>query len=199
MEVNNCGVIDSRVTTVTVGDVFHKKGAFTGGDPLFGELDALVDSDDIHSIDLAKLVISPRTREEMVGDQSHLDTGDSIASSVVGGVGRRSLGRGTHTVLIVLAYEDAGQVPEFSHVERFEHLTLVAGTVTVKSKSGNVVFAGILLSKGKTGSKRDLGADYPVSTKEGRGEDVHRSALSVGHAVLATEKLSQDTLNGASP
>lgn len=49
-------VSDSRVTAVTVGDVFHKKRALAGGDPLFGELDALVDSDDIHGVDLNELM-----------------------------------------------------------------------------------------------------------------------------------------------
>ena len=44
------------MTTVTVGDIFHKQGAFAGGNPLFRKLDALVDSNDIHSIDLAKLI-----------------------------------------------------------------------------------------------------------------------------------------------
>ena len=115
----------------------------------------------------------------MVGDQSYLDTGDRIASSVVRGVGGRSLGRGTHTVLVVLANEDAGQIPKLSHVECFEDLTLVAGTVTVKGKGSNVVFARILLSEGNTSSKRNLSTDDAVSSEERRGEDVHGSTLSV--------------------
>ena len=136
---------------------------------------------------------------EMVGDQRYLDTGDRIASCVVGGVGRRSLSRGSHAILVVLANEDAGQVPKFSHVEGFEDLALVAGTVTVKSEGCDIALAGILLSEGETSSKRDLGTDDPISSEERRGEDVHRTTFSVRHTVLATKELSQDTLDGPSP
>ena len=53
----NCGE-GSRVATVTVGDEFHKERTLASGDPLFRKLDTLVDSNDIHSIDLAKFVSS---------------------------------------------------------------------------------------------------------------------------------------------
>ena len=131
-------------------------------------------------------------------DRSYLETGDGITARVVGSVGRRSLSGGAHTILVVLANEDTGQVPKFGHVERFENLTLVAGTVTIKREGGNIVFAGILLSESETGSKRNLGTDDTVSSEEGRGKDVHRSTLSVGHAVLATKELGQDTLDSSS-
>jgi hypothetical protein len=134
-----------------------------------------------------------------VGNHSYLDTGDGITASVIGGVGRRSLGRCAHTILIVLANENARQVPELGHVECFEDLSLVAGTVTIEGKGGNIGLAGVLLSESETSPKRNLSTDNPVSSKEGRGEDVHGSTLSVGHAVLATEKFSQDTLDGSSP
>ena len=44
------------MTTVTVGDELHEKWTFAGGDPLFCKLDALVDSNDIHGINLAELI-----------------------------------------------------------------------------------------------------------------------------------------------
>lgn len=56
IEGGDCGVSDSRVATVTVGDIFHEEGAFACGDPLFRELDALVNSDGIHGIDLTKFI-----------------------------------------------------------------------------------------------------------------------------------------------
>lgn len=184
------------MATVTVGDKFHKERALARGNPLFCKLDALVDSDDVHGIDLTRFVSSYTCQN--VGDHSYLDTRDGITASVVGGVGRSSLSRGTHTILVVLADEDARQVPKLGHVECLEDLTLVAGTVTIESEGRNVVFAGVLLSEGKTGSKRNLGADDAISSEEGRGEDVHGSTLSVGHSILATEKLSQDALDGSS-
>ena len=55
---DDCPVKNSRMTTVTVGDEFHEKRALAFGNPLFCELDALVDGDDVHSVDLTKFVIS---------------------------------------------------------------------------------------------------------------------------------------------
>jgi len=197
IENNNCGVGNIRVTAVTVGDEFHEKWALAGGHPLFRKLDTLVDGDDIHGIDLTKLVRSNTSQN--IGDHSYLDTGDGITAGIVGSVGRRSLSGSAHTIFVVLANEDARQVPEFGHVERFEDLTLVASAITVESEGGNVIFSGVLLSESKTSSKRNLGTDDAVSSEEGRGEDVHGSTLSIGHAVLATKELGQDTLDGSSP
>ena len=53
---DKCAIRSSRVATVTVGDEFHKERAFAGGNPLLRELDALVDGDDVHGIDLTKFV-----------------------------------------------------------------------------------------------------------------------------------------------
>jgi hypothetical protein len=41
------------MTPITIGDVFHEERTLAVRDPLFRELDALMDSDDVHSIDLA--------------------------------------------------------------------------------------------------------------------------------------------------
>jgi len=64
----------SRVATVTVGDEFHKKRALASGNPLFRKLDTLVDSNDIHGIDLTKFVGSYSNQK--VGNHSYLDTRD---------------------------------------------------------------------------------------------------------------------------
>ena len=58
---------DVRVTTVTVGDKFNKKGALLRVDPVLRELGRLVNGDDVHTV--------------------HLNTGNEIATSVVLGVG----------------------------------------------------------------------------------------------------------------
>ena len=135
----------------------------------------------------------------MNGNYSNLDTRDGITSSVVSGVGGRSLSRGTHAILVIFANEDTGQVPKLGHVEGFKNLTLIASTVTVEGEGGNVGFSGVLLSEGNTSAKWNLGTDDTVSSEEGRCEDVHRAALSIGHAVLTTEEFGQYTLYGPSP
>ena len=52
------------------------------------------------------------------------------------------------------------------------------------------------MGKGKAGADGYLGTDDTVATKEGGGEDVHRTTLSMGHTALTTEKLSEDTFDG---
>ena len=41
----------------------------------------------------------------------YLDTRNQVTTSVILGVGRAALSRGTHAVLVVLAHEDARKVP----------------------------------------------------------------------------------------
>lgn len=48
------------------------------------------------------------------GGNTNLETGDLVTSGKVRGVRRATLRRGTHTVLVVLADEDSGEVPELS-------------------------------------------------------------------------------------
>jgi len=118
------------VTTVAVSDEFKKKRTlfFVDG-PVTSELDGLLGSEDVHSVDL-------KTR-------------DFVAASEVLGVRRATSSRSTHSVLIVLADKDHREVPELSldngqpsteigsnrhthHVEGFENLTLIARTVTIQ-------------------------------------------------------------------
>jgi DNA-binding ferritin-like protein (Dps family) len=53
------------------------------------------------------------------------------------------------------------------------------------------------LSETHTGTNRDLRSDDTVASEEGRGEDVHGTTFSVGHADLATEELANDTFDRA--
>lgn len=82
------------------------------------------------------------------------------------------------------------------HVERLEDLTLVTRAITVQSER-TVLLAHVLLRETHTGTNRDLSSDDTVASEEGRGEDVHRTTLAVGHADLATEQLANDTLDSA--
>ena len=75
-------------------------------------------------------------------------------------------------------------------------MALVTCTIAVQGKRGGLV-TEVLLCKGEASADGDLCTDDTVATKEGRGEDVHRATLSVGHAVLTTEEFSEDTFDAA--
>jgi hypothetical protein len=83
---------DLRVTTVTVGNQLEDQRSLTRSSPLLSEFTSLVDSENVHSVGL--------------------DTRDLVSSGEEAGVLRGPLGRGTHTVLVVLTHEDTRQVPE---------------------------------------------------------------------------------------
>lgn len=93
-EVEREILCDSRVSTVAVGDVLRKERSVAVSAPLLGELGRLVGGENVHRVDL--------------------DTSDNVATLVVLGVHRGAGSRGTHAVLVVLADEDAGEVPELS-------------------------------------------------------------------------------------
>ena len=61
--------------------------------------------------------------------------------------------------------EHYGQIPELSHVEGFEDLTLIGCTIAVKAE-GSVRLSGVLLSKGKTSADRNLSANDPVTSEK---------------------------------
>ena len=181
------------MTTVAVGDELDQERALVGVHPLLRPLGRLVDGDDVHAI--------------------HLDAGNNVATLVVLGVHRATLRRGTHTVLVVLANENAWQVPKLGlyavisapphrvqtptyHVVRLEHLALVARTVTVH-RERRVLLAEVLLRKGETSAERNLRTDDTVPALERLGEDVHRTTLALGDTADATEKLADEALDVA--
>lgn len=100
--------------------------------------------------------------------------------------------------MFTFAAEEDGQIPEFSHVKGFKHLTLVAGSVTVQADRSGVL-PSVLVCKSETGSNGDLGADYTVATIETFGEHVHGATFSIGNAVSASKELANYRLNGAAP
>ena len=80
------------VATIAVRDELEEKRALLLGDsPVTGVAHGLEGRDDVHSVDL--------------------EAGNLIAASVVGGVGRGTLGRRAHAVFVVFADEDTRQVP----------------------------------------------------------------------------------------
>jgi hypothetical protein len=81
--------------------------------------------------------------------------------------------------------------PKFGHVKRLKDLALVARTITVESKhSGGPL--KVFHSKSNAGAEK-LGADNTIAPEEMGREDMHRAALSIGHAHLAAEQLTDDT------
>lgn len=122
---------------------------------------------------------------------SYLQTGNVVTTLEVGGVGRGAVGSSSHSIAVVLADKDGGELPELGHVVCFEDLTLVGGTITVKGESGGLV-AEVLLGKRDTSSQGNLGTDNSVSSIEVGGEHVHGTTLTARDTGLASEKLGQD-------
>jgi hypothetical protein len=171
-----CAGVGHGVASVAVGDVFVDEGTLAGGAVLLSVLDGGLDGEDVHAVDL--------------------QTGDVLAALVVLGDGRRAVGSGTHAVLVVLAAEDDGELPQTGHVVGLEDLTLVGGTVTVEGE-GDLLLALVLLGKGDTSADGDLGTDDTVSAVEAGREHVHGTALSVGDTLPPAEQLADDALDGA--
>jgi hypothetical protein len=80
------------VTSVSVGDEFVDEGTLAVGGPLLAECDGLLAGEDVHAVDL--------------------ETGDVLATLVVLGDGRRAVGGGTHTVLVVCRVISGGLMKE---------------------------------------------------------------------------------------
>lgn len=163
------------VATVTVGLVLNNNGTVLQG-VLTGELRAAVDSKHVHGVDL--------------------QTGDILTTLVELGHGRGAAGGGAHTVLVVLASEDAGDLPELGHVVGLEHLALVGGTVTVKGE-GDEGLLVVLVGERQTETKRDLGTDNTVTTEESLGVHVHGATFALGDTGAAAHELSKDGLDGS--
>ena len=103
----------------------------------------------------------------------------------------RGRGRG-----LTFAAEEDGEVPELSHVECFEDLALIAGTVSVQA-DGCVVVVLVLVGECNACTNGHLSADYAVAAVETFREHVHGSAFSVGNAFSSAKQLADNRSDGS--
>lgn len=144
------------MATVSVSDKLDEEGTLAGSGPFLGPFSGFSDGEDVHTVNLVPWLAFIFRRKGGRGvDLTYLETGDLVTTGKELSVHRRSLGRSTHTVLVVLTDKDAGEVPELGHVESLKDLALVGGTVTVEGKSSGL-FLVVLLGKGDTGADGNL-------------------------------------------
>mmetsp|Transcript_2429 Transcript_2429/g.6198 ORF Transcript_2429/g.6198 Transcript_2429/m.6198 type:complete len:201 (-) Transcript_2429:305-907(-) len=122
-----------------------------------------------------------------------LDAGDVVAARVEGGrLGGAPL-RGAHAIVVVLAHEDDGQVPQARHVERLVLLALVGRAITVH---GHAHLRLLLVAVGKRNARAqgDLCAHDAVAAVKvvGAAVHVHGAAQALGGAGGAPEQLRHD-------
>ena len=112
---------------ITVGGHFHDHRTLAGDTPVSSELRRLAHGQHVHAVDP--------------------DARDVFAAFVEVRIGTGACRARSHTVAVVLANEYARQLPEFSHVVRLEHLSLVRGTVTVQGNA-HVRFTTVFVCEG---------------------------------------------------
>lgn len=93
------------------------------------------------------------------------------------------------------AAEKDGKIPELSHIECFENLALIAGTVPVEA-NGRIFVVLVLIGECDARTNGYLGADYAVAAVESFGEHVHRSTFSVGDTFSSPKQLADDRFDG---
>lgn len=87
--------------------------------------------------------------------------------------------------------EEYGKIPELGHIECFENLALVAGTVPVEA-DGRVFVVLVMIRECNARTNGYLSADYTIATVESFGEHVHGSAFSVGNTFSSAKQLADD-------
>lgn len=97
--------------------------------------------------------------------------------------------------ILTLASKQDWQVPQLSHVESLEDLTLVASSITVQTHS-SVLVAIVLVSESQTGTDWNLSTDNSIASIEAFGEHVHRSSLAISDTLPSTKQLTDDGLHG---
>jgi len=108
------------------------------------------------------------------------DAGNQIATLVelivVGG----SLLGSTHTIVVIFANVDHGQLPKTSHIGSLHELALVCSTITVH-RARKCILTLVLHSERKTCAHWHLSTDNTVATVEAllAVVVVHRAALSL--------------------
>ena len=106
-------------------------------------LDGLLDHEDVLSLDL--------------------EAWDFVSASVEVSVVAGSLLGCSHTIGVVLAKIDDGELPKTSHVGSLEELSLVRSTITVHGDS-EVLLILVLLGEGESSADGELGADDAIAT-----------------------------------
>lgn len=89
--------------------------------------------------------------------------------------------RGEEGWFFTFTAEEDGEVPELGHVECFEDLALIAGTVSVQA-DGRVVVVLVLIGECDARTDGDLSADYTIAAVETFCKHVHGSTFSVGNS-----------------
>ena len=92
---------------------------------------------------------------------------------------------------LTLAAEEDRQVPELSHVEGFEDLTLIAGSISIEADCG-VASVVVLVCKRNASTDWYLCTDNAVSAVEALCEHMHRSTFPVSNAFSSSQQLAND-------
>ena len=102
--------------------------------------------------------------------------------------GGRTLDGGAHAVAVVLDDEQAWQLPERRHVERFVEGAVVDRCLAHEAHD-DLIATAILDRETDTGRDRNVSADDAMSTQKAERfvEHMHRAALALGAAVLSSE------------
>lgn len=111
---------------VAVGDQLDEERTMLDG-PSLGPLEGFPHFKDIVSV-------NPESR-------------DGVSTGVEEGIHGRTFNRSTHAVLVVLADEECGQIPQFGHVGSLEQLSLVGSTVS-EENTGHIGLLLVLQSEG---------------------------------------------------
>lgn len=103
--------------------------------------------------------------------------------------------RQAHTVVVVLADKDDGQLPQIGHVVGLEDLSLIGSTVTVQCQAHATVTL-VLAGQSNTGTQRHLSAHNTVAAIEIGCIHVHGTALAARTTGLNASQLGQYTYWG---
>jgi len=90
-----------------------RRGPFSPSTAHFQAYSCAFGSDYVHSVDLRIDTRQPFVRvQKGQKDETNPEVRHSVAASVIIGVGGAAGGRSTHTVRVVLADEDSGEIPQ---------------------------------------------------------------------------------------
>mmetsp|Transcript_10471 Transcript_10471/g.16423 ORF Transcript_10471/g.16423 Transcript_10471/m.16423 type:complete len:409 (-) Transcript_10471:147-1373(-) len=176
--------IGHGVTVIPVGHHFEVDGSVAASGVFLGKADALLDGQDVHTID-AK-------------------SGDGISHFVVVADGRVTIDGGSHTVVVVFNAENHGQLPQVTHVGRLPNLSLIGRTISIAgNRHGHFLTRRrlVLGRKGQSSSQRNLSPDNTGSSKEIvlLVVHMHTSTLPLGISINDSKELTDDLPDASTP